>query len=169
MQQLFERQPPGPDDGPGPEAGEEASTPDAACTVDASLTAFAASDASAAGCAACVNSMCSAAITTCSSECLCINLFSCLADAGVAATGLGTGSFVALSQCIPGGLAGATGLLTDPGLAGIYTCLTMTCGDECAPATEGGTPEAGTPPEAGPDGGADAGATASDAGDSGAP
>lgn len=113
----------------------------ASCHVDASFTMFAESDAAAAGCAACVQTMCTDGIAACSSSCLCINLFSCLADAGVSLAGLSSGDTTALSAC-SGGISKAGALANDPGIQGVYTCFTMTCMSECAavlPALDAGT------------------------------
>ena len=63
---------------------------DAGCYVDASFSMFAASDAAGAGCAACVQDHCTTGIKACSTSCTCINLFTCLADAGISASGLGS-------------------------------------------------------------------------------
>ncbi len=134
---------------------------DAGCYVDASLSAFAASDAAGAGCAACVQNSCTTGIKACSTSCTCITLFTCLADAGVTASGLGA-STAAVGNCVPGGLASLPGLLNDPGIQGVYQCFTVTCASACggvlleggAPGDDGG--EAGTPQDAGastPDGG----------------
>jgi len=90
-----------------PDASTPAPTADAGCYVDASFSAFAASDAAAAGCAACVQNSCTTGIKACSTSCTCINLFTCLADAGIAASGLGANSLAAVGNCVPGGLAGA--------------------------------------------------------------
>jgi hypothetical protein len=157
-----------------PPAGDDASTPvdgsggdgaPATCHVDASLTAFAASDAAGAGCAACVQTMCSDGINACSNSCTCVGLFSCLADAGVSATGL-TSDPGALAGCVPGGISSAGMLLNDPGVQGLYMCLTVTCSDQCAtvlPATDAGT-DGGGAVDAGTT--ADTGTT-TDAGDGG--
>ncbi len=66
----------------GPDASSEAAAEDAGCYVDASFSMFAASDAAGAGCAACVQANGTAGIKACSTSCQCINLFTCLADAG---------------------------------------------------------------------------------------
>ena len=152
------------------DAAPEAAALEASCTVDADLTAFAMSDASAAGCAACVNSMCGTDISSCASDCTCISLFSCLADAGAAGTGLGVASIAALGQCVPGGFANVTALESNDAIKGIFTCFGVTCVDECTPPAEAGPPqgdagEAGTSPEAGsPDAG-----TKADGGDAAPP
>jgi hypothetical protein len=100
---------------------------DGACHVDASLTAFAESDASAAPCAKCVNLSCAGAIETCASDCTCIALFQCLADAGVAAMGLGSAASAAAS-CAG---SDALSLLNNPGVSGLVTCLQTTCAAAC--------------------------------------
>ena len=155
------------------DAAPEAAALEASCTVDADLTAFAMSDASAAGCAACVNSMCGTDISSCASDCTCISLFSCLADAGVAATGVGVGSVAALGQCVPGGFGNLTSLESNAAIRGIFTCFGVTCSDECTPVGEAGPPagdagEAGTSPEAGSTDAGDAG-TKADGGDAAPP
>jgi len=72
---------------PSSDASTEAasSAEDAGCYFDASFSMFAASDAAGAGCAACVQNSCTTGIKACSTSCTCINLFTCLADAGIAA------------------------------------------------------------------------------------
>jgi hypothetical protein len=145
-------------------SGGDVATP--SCHVDASLTAFAATDAAGAGCAACVQTMCSDAITACSNSCTCVGLFSCLADAGVSATGL-TSDLGSLAACVPGGISSAGALLNDPGVLALYNCLSMTCSDQCAavlPATDAGTADGGGSGDAGT--AADTGTT-TDAGDGG--
>ncbi len=154
------------EDGSTEAAGDDGST---VCHVDASLAAFASSDAAGAGCAACVQSMCSAGIMACSNSCTCVSLFSCLADAGVSASGLTT-DFSALGACVPGGISSAGMLLNDPGVMGVYSCFTVTCADQCAslvPTPEGGTTDdaGGGSPEAGAS--TDAGGTTADAADGG--
>jgi hypothetical protein len=162
-----------PPPAPPADAAPDVEAQEASCSVDADLTAFAMSDASAAGCAACVKDMCGTDISSCASDCTCISLFSCLADAGVAASGVGVGSIAALGQCVPGGFGNLTSLESNAAIRGIFTCFGVTCADECAPATDAGPTEAG-PTEAGPspeastpDGG-DAG-TKADGGDAAAP
>jgi hypothetical protein len=123
------------------------------CYVDASLTAFAASDAAGAGCAACVNTMCGTAISSCSTDCSCISLFGCLADAGISGGDLGANSLAAAAGCIPGGLTSATALLNDPGINDVYTCFTVTCASACA------LPSPDASVDAGMTGDNDAGAT----------
>jgi hypothetical protein len=153
---------------PGSDASAEAAPPADAgptsCYVDASLTMFAESDAAGAGCAACVNTMCGADIQACETSCTCVNLFECLADAGISASSLSTGSLGAVAGCVPGGLTMAGALLSDPGVMGVYTCFTATCGTQCAAAL----PDAGIVAEGGAEegGAGDAGATA-DAADGG--
>jgi hypothetical protein len=158
----------------------ETSTVDAGCYVDASLTMFAASDAAGAGCAACVNTMCGGAITSCETDCTCISLFECLADGGASANDLGTSS-AAFGQCVPGGITSSGDLLADKGIKSVYNCFTVTClspcsaalpqgdaGDAAAAAPPDGATgdaEATAPPEGGPIG--DAGDAAPDSGDSG--
>jgi hypothetical protein len=144
---------------PPEDASTEAasSTVDAGCYVDASFSAFAASDAAAAGCAACVQNSCTTGIKACSTSCTCINLFTCLADAGIAATGLGANSLAAVENCVPGGLASAASLLNDPGVQGVYQCFTVTCASACGSVLEAGAPEG--------DGGEDGAATTTDGGD----
>jgi hypothetical protein len=161
--------------------GPETSTVDASCYVDASLTMFAASDAAGAGCAACVSTMCGSAITTCETDCTCIGLFECLADAGASANDLGSTSS-AFGQCVPGGITSSASLLADRGIKDVYNCFTVTCLSACAvasPQLDAGDAEAAASPEGGatgdagatapPEGGAtgDAGDAAPDAGDSG--
>jgi hypothetical protein len=97
------------------------------CRVDASLTVFAQSDASAAGCAACVNVNCMTAINACASDCTCINLFECLADSGVATTGLNRLGD-ALRSCSGGS---GTALLQNPGIRSLGDCLQNTCAPAC--------------------------------------
>jgi hypothetical protein len=163
----------------GPDASTDANGEDAAapvCFVDASLTMFAESDAGAASvCAACVNTNCSSAITACENSCTCDNLFTCLADAGVAVTGLGAGSFTALTGCIPGGFTNVGALINDPGFSGLFTCLSGPCMSACGALLEAGAPATTTDggdaatPDAGTGDAGDAGAPApADAGD-GAP
>jgi hypothetical protein len=125
---------------------------------------FAESDAAGAGCAACVNTMCGADIQACETSCTCVNLFECLADAGISASSLSTGSLGAVAGCVPGGLTMAGALLSDPGVMGVYTCFTATCGTQCAAAL----PDAGIVAEGGAEegGAGDAGARA-DAADGG--
>jgi hypothetical protein len=126
---------------PAAEAGQPQA--DGACYVDASLTAFAESDASAAPCAKCVNENCDVAIQTCASDCTCISLFQCLADAGVAAMGLGSAGTAAA------GCAGSNALnflLNNPGVSGLVSCVQGVCASAC-PADGGPVlppPEAGT-------------------------
>jgi hypothetical protein len=101
---------------------------DGACHVDASLTAFAESDASAAPCAKCVNESCSMAIQTCASDCTCISLFQCLADAGVAAMGLGSAGTAAASCA---GSDALNFLLNNPGVSGLVNCVQGPCAAAC--------------------------------------
>jgi hypothetical protein len=144
-----------------PDASVEASAPEDAgptsCHVDASLTMFAESDAAGAGCAACVNAMCSANINACANSCTCINLFECLADAGISASNLGTGSVGAVAGCVPGGLTSAGALLNDPGVMGVYSCFTATCATECAAVLPDAGVDGATTTD---DGGGDAGVPA---------
>lgn len=158
------------------DAAPDVEAQEASCSVDADLTTFAMSDASAAGCAACVNDMCGTDISSCASDCTCISLFSCLADAGVAATGVSANSVAALGQCVPGGFGNLTSLESNTAIRGIFTCFGVTCADECSPATpEAGPPggdagEAGTTSlEAGSTDGGDAGTKAADGGDAAPP
>jgi hypothetical protein len=157
----------------GADAAPDVEAQEASCSVDADLTTFAMSDASAAGCAACVKDMCGTDISSCASDCTCISLFSCLADAGVAATGVSAGSVAALGQCVPGGFGNLTSLESNTAIRGIFTCFGVTCADECSPPSpeagppEGDAGEAGTTsPEAGSTDGGDAG-TKADGGDAG--
>lgn len=155
----------------GADASAEAALDDAgtipnACYVDASLTAFAESDASAAGCAACVNASCSGAITKCATDCICINLFTCLTDSGVVMSGTGSAIAAAVTAC--SGSLGLT-LLKNPGVQGLVNCLSGTCSTPCSAVLEGGVADAASPPDAAPDatdGGADGGLSA-DASDDG--
>jgi hypothetical protein len=138
-----------------------------ACFVDASLTVFASSDASAAGCAACVQLNCRPAITTCATDCTCINLFSCLADSGVAMTGLGSAAAAAVTAC--SGNSGIA-LLQNPGVMGLVNCLSDPCSTACSAVLEAGADDSAAPSEAGApaDTGTDAGATSTaDAADGG--
>jgi hypothetical protein len=121
-----------------PDASTEAAAEDAGCYVDASFSMFAASDAAGAGCAACVQNNCTTGIRACSTSCQCINLFTCLADAGISATGLGANSLAAVGNCVPGGLKSAGSLLNDPGIQGVYQCFTATCMNECGAVLEAG-------------------------------
>ena len=145
------------------DASSEAASPSDAgssanCHVDASLAAFAASDAAAAGCAVCVQTMCTDAISSCSSSCACISLFNCLADAGVSGSDLSSNSG-AFSACVPADIMKAMDLLHDPGINSVYNCFTATCSDQCSaviPTPEGGTTDSGgaaTDAGAAPDGG----------------
>jgi len=145
---------------PGDDAEADAGSP--LCYVDASLTVFAASDASAAGCAACVQTSCQAAIRNCATDCTCISLFTCLADSGVATTGLGPTATAAATAC-----AGSSGLtlLNNPGVMGLVNCLSGICLDACN-VSDGG-PDAGVIADAAAsEGGTDAGVIA-DAADGG--
>jgi len=146
---------------------EETSAPGDAgptnCYVDASLTAFAESDAAGAGCAACVNAMCGDGIKACETSCTCINLFECLADAGISGSNLGTGSLGAIAGCVPGSITNAGAVINDPGVMGVYSCFTVTCASECAAVL----PDSGL---LAPDGGTvttEAGAATPDGGDGG--
>jgi hypothetical protein len=110
--------------------------------------------------------MCSDGINACSNSCTCVGLFSCLADAGVSATTLTSASGASLGACVPGGITSAGALLNDPGVQGLYMCLTVTCAGQCAavlPATDAGT-DGGGAGDAGTT--ADTGTT-TDAGDGG--
>jgi hypothetical protein len=126
-----------------------------ACFVDASLTVFASSDASAAGCAACVQLNCSPAITTCASDCTCINLFSCLADSGVAMSGLGSAAAAAVTAC--SGNSGIA-LLQNPGVKGLVDCLSDPCATACNAVLDAGVDDDSVAPSeaAAEDAGADA-------------
>ncbi len=135
----------------GPDASSEAAAEDAGCYVDASFSMFAASDAAGAGCAACVQDKCTVGIKACSMSCQCINLFSCLADAGVTATGIGANSQAAVGQCVPGGLKSAGSLLNDPGIQGVYQCFTATCVNECGAVLEAGAEDGGPSGDTGTD------------------
>jgi hypothetical protein len=141
---------------PAPASAEDASSEAAApandagssttCHVDASLAAFAATDAAAAGCAVCVQTMCTDAISSCSSSCACISLFNCLADAGVSGSDLSSNSG-AFSACVPADIMKAMQLLQDPGINSVYTCFTATCSDQCSavlPTPEGGATDSGS-------------------------
>jgi hypothetical protein len=123
---------------PGDDAQADSGSP--LCFVDASLTVFAASDASAAGCAACVQTNCQDAISACATDCTCISLFTCLADSGVATTGLGPAATAAATEC-----AGSSGLtlLNNPGVMGLVNCLSGVCLEACN-VSDGG-PDAGLP------------------------
>jgi hypothetical protein len=159
---------------PPADAAPDVEAQEAGCSVDADLTSFAMSDASAAGCAACVKNMCGTDISNCASDCTCISLFSCLGDAGAAASGFGVSSVAALGQCVPGGFAGVPALLAaNTGIRGIFTCFGATCADECSPPSDEAGPPAGdageagtTTPEAGITDAGDAG-TKADGGDAG--
>jgi hypothetical protein len=140
----------------GPDSSTEAAASDAAgdtdagggtgaCFVDASLTVFASSDASAAGCAACVQLNCRPAITTCATDCTCINLFSCLADSGVAMTGLGSAAAAAVTAC--SGNSGIA-LLQNPGVMGLVNCLSDPCSTACSAVLEAGADDSAAPSEA---------------------
>jgi hypothetical protein len=149
-----------------PDASAQANAEDAGCYVDASFSMFAASDAAGAGCAACVQEHCTTGIKACSTSCECINLFTCLADAGISASGLGANSLGAVDNCVPGGLKSLGSLLNDPGIQGVYQCFTATCMNACGAVLEGGAADDDGGDGATEDGGAattDAGAT-SDAG-----
>lgn len=156
--------PAGPD--ASADAGEDA--PAQVCFVDASLTMFAESDAGAASvCASCVNTNCQSAIMACENSCTCDNLFTCLADAGVSVSGgLGAGALTAAAGCIPGGFSGAGAIESDPGILGLFTCISPggTCGTACGALLEAGAPGADGGDAATPDA-----ATPEDAGDAGAP
>jgi hypothetical protein len=154
-----------------PDSSAEASATDdgggtGACFVDASLTVFASSDASAAGCAACVQLNCSPAITTCASDCTCINLFSCLADSGVAMSGLGSAAAAVVTAC-----SGSSGiaLLQNPGVKGLVDCLSDPCATACNAVLDAGADDSAAPTEAAAaDTGTDAGAgSTADAADGG--
>jgi hypothetical protein len=138
------------------------------CYVDASLQVFAASDASAAGCASCVNAQCLPQVNACAIDCACINLFSCLADSGVATSGLGSSVAAAVTAC-----AGGSGvaLLNDTTIRGLANCLQGTCANACSAVLDG---SAGTDAATGDDGPAedaavtlDGGASSLDASDGG--
>jgi hypothetical protein len=164
------------DDAASPDSGTEASASDdgggkGACFVDASLTVFASSDASAAGCAACVQLNCSPAITACATDCTCINLFACLADSGVAMTGLGSAAAAAVTAC--SGNSGIA-LLQNPGVMGLVNCLSDPCSTACSSVLDAGADDDSVAPSeaAAGDTGTDAGASstadaAADAADGG--
>jgi hypothetical protein len=138
------------DDAASPDSSTEASASDdeggtGACFVDASLTVFASSDASAAGCAACVQLNCSPAITTCASDCTCINLFSCLADSGVAMSALGSAAAAAVTAC--SGNSGIA-LLQNPGVKGLVDCLSDPCATACNAVLDAGDDDSVAPSEA---------------------
>jgi hypothetical protein len=140
--------------------GDEDGGSSPTCYIDASLSAFAASDASAAGCAACVQASCHPAITTCETDCTCINFFTCLADSGVATSGLGSSGSSVVNMCA--GSAVLT-VYNDPGVKGLADCLSDTCATACSGILDAGsvdddaTPEAGASIDASPDAGSDAG------------
>jgi hypothetical protein len=128
-----------------PDASEEAAS-DASgvmiCRVDASLSVFAESDASAAGCALCVGEQCLTAITTCATDCTCINLFTCLADSGVATVGLNMVG-EAVRACAGGA---GTALLDNPGVRGVADCLQGVCATACSAVLDAGTEAGATLP-----------------------
>jgi hypothetical protein len=142
--------------GPSGSGGQDASTEAApsgdgeACFVDASLAAFAESDAAGSTCAACAQTSCAPGIKQCESDCICSGFFSCLADAGVSATGQGANSGAAVAACVPSGFTSESQLLNNGGISAIYECLTVTCATPCGPlvpTVDGG--EAGTTEDAG--------------------
>jgi hypothetical protein len=160
-----------------PTTTHDASTPvaEASCYVDASLTAYAKSDAAGAGCAACVNDMCESAIASCSTDCTCINLITCLLGASVSTMDFQASAISAISGCVPGGLTAAWDLLNNQAVKSVYNCFTVTClsacsvadGGDAAAMGGGATDDTGAAPDVA-DGGAvgDAGPTP-DAADSG--
>jgi hypothetical protein len=104
---------------------------------------------------------CATGIQSCESDCTCSAFFSCLADAGVSASGQGANSGAAVSACVPSGFTSESQLLSNPGINAVYQCFTVTCATPCAPlvpTVDGG--EAGTTEDAGApaDGGGDAAA-----------
>jgi hypothetical protein len=118
------------------------------CAVDASLTAFAASDAAGSECAQCFNTMCQSAINTCAHDCTCIDVFTCIGEAGT----LDTSSIVGLGLQCAGNLAT---LANDPGISALSDCVRGPCSAVCGPLL---------PMDAGGDGSS---ATTSDGGDAG--
>jgi hypothetical protein len=165
------------DDAASPDSSAEAAAGDASddggspngCFVDASLSVFASSDASAAGCAACVQLNCSPAITACATDCTCINLFSCLADSGVAMSALGSAAAAAVTAC--SGNSGIA-LLQNPGVKGLVDCLSDPCATACNAVLDAGTDDSAAPSEAaaadtGTDAGAGSTADAADTADGG--
>jgi len=119
-----------------PEAAVDDGGPNG-CHVDASLTVFAESDASAAGCASCINDNCNPAVLTCASDCVCINLFTCLFDFDASADATAA---EAVNFC-----AGASGLslLNNPGVRGLANCYSGPCLAPCSAvfAVDGGDDE----------------------------
>jgi hypothetical protein len=143
----------GPSGSNSPDASPEAAASgdgEANCFIDASLAAFAESDAAGSSCAACVQMNCATGIQSCESDCTCSAFFSCLADAGVSASGQGANSGAAVSACVPSGFTSESQLLSNPGINAVYQCFTVTCATPCAPlvpTVDGG--EAGTTDDAG--------------------
>jgi|ERR1019366_754236 hypothetical protein len=137
-----------------PEADDDGGGPNG-CHVDASLTVFAESDASAAGCASCINDNCNQSVLTCASDCVCINLFTCLFDfdASTDAT-----AAEAVNAC-----AGKSGLslLNNPGVRGLANCYSGPCLTPCGAvfAVDGGddAPAEAAADESGSDSGSEAG------------
>lgn len=155
---------------PGVVAPPDASPPrpaDAGCYVDASLTMFAASDAAGAGCAACVNTMCGSAVTSCATDCTCISLFECLLDAGYSATDFQTSLINAISGCVPGGLTAAGDLLHDQAVKSVYNCFAVTCLPECSLPLDGGDAAAASSVDGEAEGDAGPAADAADGGAAG--
>jgi hypothetical protein len=118
-----------------PPAGVEDASPEAAiadggsasvCHVEASLAGYAASDATAASCAACINDNCNDAVQACASDCVCINLFSCLLDTDATTSAAASET---ISVC-----AGNSGLslLSNPGVRGLANCYSGPCLAPCS-------------------------------------
>jgi hypothetical protein len=153
---------------PSPPESADATAADAnggGCYVDASLAVFAASDAAGADCAACVQTNCQPAITTCANDCTCIGFFTCVADAGTLSMGLSQATQAAVFACA--GPSPGT-LIQTPGLSALLQCLQGPCNSICSELVDAGVDApvgaSEAAPETGPgDAGADPDAATTDA------
>jgi hypothetical protein len=84
-------------------------------------------------------------VNACANDCACINLFTCIADAGVAMNGLSAAAIQAVTTC-----AGvqAAALAREPAVLGLISCLQNPCMGVCTPATDSGASATDAAPDA---------------------